>query len=204
MPLASVLALISDIEEVTASAETKATLRRARSHALEQERLLGGVRRELGQAVEAIYEGLMNPRPGSAVSDVSRRHGSPSSLSASMPLSAREAAWPAHGVAPQPRRPFTARAASRYPSHRRPGTSPSTATSRGGAQGPSILLENQRAATDKVALLNPLEAIATRRQLKEVAGRNLEEEGLSHGAVLKVTRWQYTAFGDNHNKSILR
>ena len=206
VPLATVLAMLSDVENVTASAEALAACRRARSHALTQERQFGGVQLELFSAVESLHRGLMT--------------------GSEPPGGAPQAAQP-----PQTARPYLASASPRASAmaSARAGSASARSPRRlgghvGGARGPSVLkamVAKGAAAAAPAggaadagggsgggAVFNPLVQLAMRRELKEIAGgKQTEQTFLGGGSVTKdqiskIAKWKEDA--TEKDKAVLR
>ena len=56
---------------------------------------------------------------------------------------------------------------------------------------------------ERPALINPMVALATRKDLKEVAGKRAPEK-LSADQAERLTRWRFNAIGDQHAQATLR
>ena len=143
-------------------------------------------------------------------SDVHQTKPSIASAMPPQPQSARDAAVRRVGSlgndgSAMARRPLTARAAYHHPL---PPASPrgasASASRGGGARGPSVLLARHGAPEpERPALINPMVALATRKDLKEVAGKRAPEK-LSADQAERLTRWRFNAIGDQHAQATLR
>ena len=140
VPLATVLAMLSDISTSSSDLETLEVAKRARQHAFMQQRQFGGVRGELSAAVQAVLSRVLREEGGG---------DRPASAAQEAPAAPPPPRSPLWSHAPPPQRPHTAMGrtaqaplSARPPSSR--GAPPSARVrniqSARGARGPSVLL----------------------------------------------------------------